>query len=97
MFQSPNIGVGGKDFGGKEKAKDKAKDKDKAIDFIYSKLTKRQKKTIQSIGRWVDGSCTHSKAKKTNEQLRLMGVVVFTDDAVVLTNFGRCIYEELDT
>ncbi len=88
MFQAPNVGVGGKDFGGREKPD---------IDLVYGKLNKRQKKTIQAIGRWVDGSCTHSKAKKTNEQLKLMGIVVFIEDAVVLTELGRSIYNELDT
>ena len=88
MFQAPNVGVGGKDFGNREKPDS---------DCVYDELTKRQKKTIQAIGRWVDGSCTHSKAKKTNEQLKLMGVVVFIDDAVVLTELGRIIYNELDT
>lgn len=90
MFQSPNIGVGGKDFGGREKAENKD------VDFIHKKLTKRQKKNIQAIGRWVDGSCTHSKAKKTNEQLQFMGIVVFIDDAVVLTELGRSMYNELN-
>lgn len=88
MFQAPNVGVGGKDFGGNKRLDSNR---------IFDKLTKRQKKTIKAIGRWVDGSCTHSKAKKTNEQLKFMGVVVFIDDAVVLTELGRSVYNELDT
>ena len=60
-------------------------------------LTKRQKTTIKSIGRWVDGCCTHSKAKKTNQQLKEKGIVNFTDGAVVLTELGRSMYNELDT
>ncbi len=59
-------------------------------------LTKLQKKTIKAIGRWVDGSCTHSKAKVTNKQLESLGIVEFKDDAVVLTEIGRGIYKELD-
>lgn len=59
-------------------------------------LTKRQKKTISIIGRWANGSCTHSKAAVTNRQLADMGILDFTCDAVILTALGRNIYNELN-
>ena len=53
------------------------------------KLTKRQLKTIKMIGRWVDGSCTHSKAKVTGEQLVKLGLAERKGDAIILTNAGK--------
>ncbi len=63
----------------------------------YYELTKLQKKTIKMIGRWVDGSCDHSKAKVTTKQLSEMGLVYFKDDVVILTESGKDIYNTLDT
>jgi hypothetical protein len=59
------------------------------------KLTKRQERTVSIIGRWADGHCTHSKAKVTNKQLADMGILVFVDEAVVLTELGRKVYNKL--
>ena len=57
-------------------------------------LTKRQLKTIKMIGRWVDGSCTHSKAKVTGAQLVNLGLAEYRGDAIVLTVSGKSIYQE---
>ena len=53
------------------------------------KLTKRQVKTIQMIGRWADGHCTHSKAKVTIEQLVKLGLAERKGDSIILTNAGK--------
>ena len=53
------------------------------------KLTKRQLKTIKMIGRWVDGSCDHSKAKVTGSQLLELGLAKYKDDAIILTDAGK--------
>lgn len=53
------------------------------------KLTKRQVKTIQMIGRWADGHCTHSKAKVTGDQLVELGLAKYKDDAIILTALGK--------
>ena len=53
------------------------------------KLTKRQIKTIQMIGRWADGHCTHSKAKVTNAQLVELGLAKYKGDAIILTARGK--------
>lgn len=58
-------------------------------------LTKRQEKTIKNIGRWADGCCTNSKAHKTNSQLRDLGLLTITSDAVILTKQGREVAERL--
>lgn len=53
------------------------------------KLTKRQLKTINMIGRWVDGSCDHSKAKVTGAQLVVLGLAKYEGDAIILTDSGK--------
>ncbi len=59
-------------------------------------LTKRQIKTIKMIGRWVDGHCTHSKAKVTNRQLVDLGLARYEDDAIILTDAGKEINNNLN-
>tara|TARA_R110000772_G_scaffold209058_1_gene319599 strand:- start:2555 stop:2749 length:195 start_codon:yes stop_codon:yes gene_type:complete len=54
-------------------------------------LTKRQLKTIKIIGRWADGSCTHSKAKVTGAQLVKLGLAEYWNDAIILTARGKFI------
>jgi len=58
-----------------------------------SELTKRQLKTIKMIGRWADGSCTHSKAKVTCAQLVKLGLAKYLNDAIILTDQGKTIYQ----
>jgi len=58
-----------------------------------SELTKRQIKTIKMIGRWADGSCTHSKAKVTGAQLVKLGLAEYKNDAIVLTASGKITYQ----
>lgn len=58
-------------------------------------LTKRQEKTIKAISRWADGHCTNSKAYKTNQQLKDLGLLKITNDAVILTKQGREVAEHL--
>lgn len=51
-------------------------------------LTKRQKSTVKSIGRYAYGFSSYSKAHKTHQQLVALGLLEIKTDGVQLTPSG---------